>query len=189
MKIGLVGEHPNDSDCIENLLSRNYDHEYLKLIREIRGSQLDEKNNSKLKRQIRIEYEWERPDLVIFIRDLDATKASEDYQQKLEFRKLYFAAFRSVVDGKALLLLNIYELEALLLADLDTFNNQLGTEVSIDIPPESLPEPKEWLQSASEMKYNSSMNPKLFSKLDLNRLKDNCDYFSRFIGKFESQTN
>ncbi|MEQ9300346.1 MAG: DUF4276 family protein [Cyclobacteriaceae bacterium] len=189
MKIGLVGEHPNDSDCIENLLSRYYDHEYFKLIRQVTGSQLDEKNNTKLKRQIRLEYEWEKPTVVIFIRDLDATRQSSDYQQKRNFRNQYFADFRSVVDGKALFLLHIYELEALLLADLDTVNDQLGTQITIDVAPEEVVEPKEWLEEATEKKYNSSKNPRLFKELDLKRLTANCGYFRRFIKDFETQLN
>lgn len=73
MTIGLVGEAPNDTNAIKNLLSKQYsipNYYFYPILDHIHGTQLD---NPKTKRLLRIEYEFKKPDIVIFIRDLDGT--------------------------------------------------------------------------------------------------------------------
>ena len=62
------------------------------------------------------------PDIVIFIRDLDGLETDTDFKEKKAKRQEYFTKSKSVVDKKALYLLNIYEIEALILADIEAFN-------------------------------------------------------------------
>ena len=71
MKIALVGEAPNDTLSIKYLLEKRYKtFNFFSMLKIINGSSLD---SQKTKRLLRIEFQIEKPDLVIFIRDLDST--------------------------------------------------------------------------------------------------------------------
>ena len=86
MKIGLVGEAPNDVKSIRNLLIKKYsDFEFVFMLQRINGANLD---SQKTKRFLRIEYENQKPDIVIFIRDLDSLLPNI---KKLYERKDYFS--------------------------------------------------------------------------------------------------
>jgi hypothetical protein len=66
MKIGLVGEAPSDTTAIQNLLNRQYpDFDFVTLLDRIHGSMLD--NKKAINRLLRIEYEDQQPDIIIFI--------------------------------------------------------------------------------------------------------------------------
>jgi hypothetical protein len=76
MKIGLVGEDPNDTKSIENLLVRQYPQlNFVTLLYRVNGSMLD---NNKAINSIRREFEIQKPDLVIFIRDLDSHEKGKE---------------------------------------------------------------------------------------------------------------
>ena len=97
MKIGLVGEAPHDTNSIENLLTRQRifsGFEFCVLINDIHGANLD---SQKAKRFLRREYEDQKPDVVIFIRDPDGTLTNN---QTLELRRQYFKESNSVVDRR-----------------------------------------------------------------------------------------
>ena len=66
-KIALVGEATHDTNAIQVLLEKYFEekHHYFPLINHIRGSELD---TQKTLRRLRIEFEEEKPDIVIFIR-------------------------------------------------------------------------------------------------------------------------
>ncbi len=180
MRIGLVGEAPNDTDALENLLKNKFrspEFEYCSLLDRINGSLLD---NQKTKRFLRIEYEDKKPDIVIFIRDLDSLLPNPT---KLKERKFYFSSSNSVVDKKGIFLLNIFEIEALILADIETFNGLYETAIETVSDPMAIPEPKEFLKEFSN-KYCESDNPDVFFQLDFDKMS-NCKYFTIFITKFE----
>ncbi len=177
MKIGLVGESPNDTSSIQNLLVKQFPHfEYQFLLDRINGSQLD---SQKTKRFLRREYEIKQPDIVIFIRDLDGILPSKE---KMILRKSYFTESNSVVDKVGIYLLNIYEIEALILADIVTFNSLFGTNLEEIEDPMRIEEPKEFLRSSSK-KYRESLNPKIFKELDFDRVS-RCRYFNEFLSSF-----
>lgn len=178
MKIGLVGEAPNDTLSIKNLLEKRYtDFEFVSMLQIINGSNLD---SQKTKRFLRIEYQLQKPNIVIFIRDLDSILPNKS---KLYERKNYFTNSNSVVDKKGIPLLHIYEIEALLLTDVDTFNNLYGTNLLEIQNVMLIEEPKEYLKKATN-KYNESHNPDLFKLIDFNKTL-NCLYFEIFIKKFD----
>jgi hypothetical protein len=182
MKIGLVGEAPNDTRAIQNLLSRNYHGlEFVELLQRVDGSMLD---NKKAINQIRREFELEDPDLVIFMRDLDSHEG--DTKKKRE-RQATFTKSNRIVDKKGIHLLHIYEIEALILADIEVFNKQYNCDLEHPADPMKVADPKEILIAASrksESPFNVSHNPDLFKLLNLNVLIKNCRYFSLFIKKF-----
>ena len=180
MKIGLVGEAPNDTQSVQNLLEKRYfspNYEYCFLLDRFNGSQLD---SQKTKRFLRIEYESKSPDIVIFIRDLDSVLPDK---RQLDLRKKYFTSSNKIVDNKGLYLLNIYEIEALILADIETFNMIYNCQIPEEKNPMGIKEPKELLRSISK-DYNESENPYIFSKLNFENAS-NCKYFKVFINRLE----
>jgi hypothetical protein len=183
IRISLVGEHPTDTNSITNLLSKYSDRVQLSpLLYNIHGSMLD---NQKTKRSVRREYELQSPDYVIFIRDLDSVKGRNDYEKKRRERSKYFAEYNRVVDKKGIFLLNIYELEALILADMGTFNAQYGTTLVFNTDPMLKEDPKGFLREESKGKYSQSDNPELFKLFDIEVVIEKCKYFRLFTNKLE----
>ena len=178
MNIGLVGEAPSDTSSIQNLLERKYsDVKYFAMLNGINGSMLD---NQKTKRLLRIEYEQTQPQVVVFIRDLDGLITEQD---KIDARKKYFTEFNSVVDKKGILLLNIYEIEALIFADVDSFNVRYSSNIQSVEDPSHITDPKGKLKLECK-KYKESENPEIFKILIFDKLL-NCSYFKEFCNKFE----
>ena len=180
MKIALIGENTNDTDFIQNLLEKRYfpsEYEYFEMLDKVNGSQLD---SQKTKRSLRIEFEDKKPNLVIFIRDLDSILPNK---KKVEERKAYFSESISVVDKKGIYLLHIYEIEALILADIETFNAIYKCEIPFIEDPMKVEEPKEFLRLNAK-EYKESDNPDVFQKLDFEKTLT-CEYFKVFIAKFE----
>jgi hypothetical protein len=176
MKVGLVGEAPNDVQSIKNLLSKKYlidDHEFIFMLQRANGSTLD---SQKTKRLLRIEYESQKPDIVVFIRDLDSILPN---RAKLYERKAYFTSSNSVIDKKGIPLLHIYEIEALILTDVNNFNKIYGSNL-VELNDVMLVEkPKEYLKRASG-KYSESHNATIFETIDFDKTL-NCRYFKKFI--------
>lgn len=181
MKIGMVGEAPNDTNAIKNLLSKRYrfpEFTFYALLNNIHGSQLD---NQKTKRLLRIEYENKKPDIVIFIRDLDGTLENNT---TLKHRNEYFKASNKVVDKKGVFLLNIFEIEALIISDIETFNRFFNCQLTYEGDPMEVENPKEDLKNKCQQ-FKESFNPDIFEQLNLKTVRQNCSYFKAFILKFE----
>ena len=178
MKIGLVGEAPNDTQSVKNLLQKEYNFDFFFMLDRINGSKLD---SQKTKRFLRIEYETKHPNIVIFIRDLDGFSSNKD---QLEKRKLYFTNSNRVVDKKGIFLLHIYEIEALILCDIDTFNLVYKSELDAVDDPMLIEEPKEYLKTKSKL-YNESHNSDIFEKLSFEKTLT-CNYFKEFIASFNN---
>nr|MBA3987333.1 hypothetical protein [Flavobacteriales bacterium] len=124
-KIGLIGEAPNDTNSFINLFSNHCSEKgyFVNLINDIHGSMLE---NQKTKHLLRKEYESHKPDFVVFIRDLDGLETDID---QVDRRKAYFTEFNSVIDKKGIYLLNIFEIEALILADIEAFNDLYNCQI------------------------------------------------------------
>jgi hypothetical protein len=177
MRIGLVGEAPNDTMAIQNLLSKQYqDLDFVTLLNRINGSMLD--NQKKIRRLLRVEYENQSPDIIIFIRDLDALENDRDAKRK---REEIFSYSNRIVNRVGIHLLNVFELEALILADIDVFNAHYSCSVAEFDDPMLIATPKEVLKEASGNRFNESHNPEIFSLLNFDILRNKCRYFSRFI--------
>jgi len=132
---------------------------------------------------LRIEYELQAPDIVIFIRDLDALETDRKARRK---RQVVFSFSNSIVDHKGISLLNIFEIEALILADIEAFNRHYETTIAAFTDPMLILEPKEVLIAATRgfnNRFEVSHNPHLFTLLNFDTVKQNCRYFSAFIRK------
>lgn len=117
-RVGLLGESPNDTRAIEQLLSLRYGGrvEFFTLINGITGDMLE---TAGAYRQLRRECDYERPNLVLVIRDLDGLETDRPQLRK---RRAYFKEVDKQVEGIGLLLLNIYTIEALIAADIAVFD-------------------------------------------------------------------
>jgi len=180
LKIGLIGEYPTDVDCISSLLVKKYDSDisFFPLIYGVHGSELE---NPKIKHQLRREYQYEKPDFVLFIRDLDGF---EDNKFLLDQRKAYFTEFNSVVNRKGILLLNIYELEALLLSDVGMLNAYFEVQLEEIADCMQVEDPKGFLKT-NIRKYSTGDNKTLFSLLNYDKVVNNCRYFKVFSQEFD----
>ena len=184
MKRGLVGEAPNDTRAIQNLLGRRYRHlSFVTLLNRINGSMLD--NKKAINQLLSVEFEEQKPDIVIFIRDLDS---HEKDKKKLQEREDIFIHSNRKVSNTGIFLLNIYEIEALILADISTFNKKYNCNIEMFEDVMKVPDPKGVLLKATRGtidRFNVSHNPDLFKLLNFDTVKQNCRYFSTFIEKFD----
>ena len=183
-KIGLVGEDPHDTIAIQNLLKQKYHSGmiYFSMLKNKRGDQLE---NNRAKNALHLECADKNPDIIIFIRDADGTIAQTAF---LEKRKNWYKEIIKGLDPKNILLLNIYELEALIFADIQTFNSQYHTSIKPKGNVMHLKEPKELLRketSKLSKKYAESHCPDLFKLLNIETISQNCAYFRDFLQEFE----
>jgi hypothetical protein len=175
IKVGLLGEAPHDTGALTNLLKQHFGDtvHFFPLVNDIRGSQIEEQ---RIKRLLRREYEIEKPQIVIFIRDLDGL---EDEKEKINLRKTYFSDFRTVVDNKAIFLLNIYAIEALILADIEAYNDCKSCSVPPVPDPMKEKKPEVFLKQHSD--YREGQLAGIFENLRLEVVRSNCRYFQSFF--------
>ena len=182
-RVGLVGEDPNDTSSVKNLLLQRFDKNisYIQLLNNIRGHQLD---NARTKHSLQIECKIKQPDIIIFIRDADGICTHENAIQKCNS---WHTNLSGVVKTKNILLLNIYELEVLIFADIEVFNKKYNTSIKDNRDVTFIKEPKEELKrktSKLNKKYFESDCPELFKLLRIDNVIKNCSYFREFITKF-----
>ena len=185
-RVGLLGESPNDTKAIEALLKPRYGQrvEFFTLLRNINGDMLEDAETF---RNLRKEYEWEKPNLVIVIRDLDGVQTKG---AKWRQRKKYFRDVDAVVGQKSLPLLNIYEIEALICADMAAFNKQFGCACPQPADPTAIVEPKEWLKQVTapgQPTYSVGHCTKLLAKVSYDTVLANCRYFAAFDKAFAAR--
>ncbi len=75
-RVGLLGESPNDTKVVARLLAPRYGGraEFFELVRNLTGDNLEMAGAF---RELRREYQYERPNLVVVIRDLDALETNK----------------------------------------------------------------------------------------------------------------
>ncbi len=182
-RIGLVGEDPNDTASIKNLLAQKFGQQvfFKPLLKNIRGHQLD---NNSTERSLKAELLNEDFDTIIFIRDIDGLQS-----ENLKVNKVakWFAKLNAASGSIGVLLKNIYELEALIFADIETFNNLYKTKIRDDRNIHFIKDPKEVLKEKTrkgKKQYKESDCPELFKKLRYDVVKANSTMFSDFENTF-----
>ena len=185
-RVGLLGESPNDTKAIEALLKPRYGQrvEFFTLLRNVNGDMLEDAETF---RNLRKEYEWEKPNLVVVIRDLDGVQTRG---AKWRQRKKYFRNVDAVVEQKSLPLLNIYEIEALICADISAFNKKFGCACPQPADPMAIIEPKEWLKNATapgQPTYSVGHCTHLLGQVRYEAVLANCRYFAAFDKAFAAR--
>lgn len=183
--IGIIGEDPYDTAAIKNLLSQKYSHRFKPILKQIKGDQLYSRKTLKL---LKIELKHTHYPIIIYIKDLDGLESEKGKRERI-FN--WFNTLNSVNNNSGMLLLNIYELEALILSDIETFNKTFGTRLTFTGNPMLIEEPKEYLKRQTrkcKRQYDVSDNPALFKKLSIEKLIEKCRYFKEFISDFDSKT-
>lgn len=183
-KIGLIGEDPNDTIAIKNLLLQRHTTglQFEQLLKRKRGYEL---NNPRYAAALKIEYDAKRPDFIIFIKDADALPSE---REKIKEVEEWFSKLNKVVNNKGILLKNIYELEALILTDIDTFNKYYNVNIKYNKNVMFHKEPKEFLKlkTKAQKQYQESHCPELFTKLNFDKVLT-CSEFSKFYEAFKAK--
>jgi len=185
IKIGLIGEDSNDTDAIIHLMKQKYDvgYRYRTLSLYKKGTQIFNESAAK---SFNFEIKKDPPHYVIVVADADAIITETD---KIRNKKVLYERLAKWLDCKSLLLLNIYELEALIFADIDTFNSHYNVSVKGDRDVMYINEPKEELMrktSKTKKKYSESHCPDLFTSLRIETVSKNCSYFKIFLDEFSA---
>lgn len=180
MKVGIINENLNDSNALITLLQKylEEDHELLPILPGIEGSQWDSNKALKL---IKLEYKEQETDIIIMSRDLDAFESERKPKQT---RNRFFNNINNAIDNTGVKLLHIWELEALLFADIENLNTHYGT--TIPKPPDvmNIKEPKEELSRLTKntsKPYREGHVAEVCNSLDTNVIIENCKYFQKFI--------
>lgn len=178
-KVGLVGEDPNDTDSIKALLKQIFPDRvsYIHLLKRVRGGELDHSNT---RTKLKIECDDKQPDVVVFIRDLDGIITETE---KIHARKKWFESFSKDIKAPKLLLLNIYELEALLFAHIEAFNSAYKTDIKGNRDITYIKQPKEELirhTSKTSKKFSVNDCPNIFEKMHADTVRKRCKYFDDF---------
>ena len=183
-RVGLLGESPNDTKAMEALLKPRYGQqvEFFTLLRNVTGDMLE---YAETFRNLRKECEYEKPDLVIVIRDLDGL---EEKGPKWRLRQAYFRKVATAIGRKkSIKLLHIYEIEALICADIRAFNKKFVCTCVVADDPMTISEPKELLMAATapgKPRYAEGHCAELLAEADYDKLLANCRYFAKFDQEF-----
>ncbi|MCU0391991.1 MAG: hypothetical protein MUE81_12800, partial [Thermoflexibacter sp.] len=182
--IGIIGESKYDDEAVVNLFSKQYPHFHFKPLLAnalVRGAHL---YSPKFERMIKSELQSFDYRIVIFSIDLDDL---ETVGTKIRQKQEWFAKFDSL--GKNLLLLHIFEMEALILADIATFNQIFKTQIKFVADPMRKEKPKEFLETKTRKntkQFSEKENPVIFAQLNFEKLKK-CRYFEEFLKDFSKK--
>ncbi len=188
IKIGLIGEDPNDTNAIANLLKQKYatGFSFMTISQNIRGCQMFTDNAI---RSYNFEIKSKTPDHVVVIMDADATKNEAELIRAKQER--YYKIRKGLKCESNILLLNIYELEALIIADIETCNNYYKSDINFKGDVMHVKDPKGLLvlKTSKGKKYHVSHCPDLFKTLQFDIIIKKCAYFKEFITEFEKTIN
>ena len=166
IKIGIVGEHPNnDSKALIALLlktaGKNIDFQVS--AKKFRGGGLDSDRFLQV-----LKSEADGLDKIIFIRDSDEAVNEQIIAYK-HIRDEWFRKANKASGGKGIFFLAIAEMEALILTDIETFNNFYGVTAQFSGNPMMILDPKKKLETLSNKsrkgKYDETHAPDIFEKL------------------------
>lgn len=174
-RIGIVGEnYDNDSKPLRNLLSRVFDKQevlFIPILPKFQGNQLE--RIRKLIIALKSDIITKKIDYLILMRDLDGLPSET---KKIETRNSWFKKVEDGVSKKCVRFLIIYELEALLLADIATFNKIYKINYKSKGNPRFHEDPKGTLQEQTaypKNTYKESHAADIFQELDHQKLVEN----------------
>jgi hypothetical protein len=185
MRIGVIAENPNDFVAIAKLLKKQYsDYEFFQLIKGFTGNQLDDKKNNIVLHTLINEVQLEQPDFLLYIRDLDDL-LTNDVSQKIKDLNTRFKKFAKQKPKKSIFMLNIYELEAFILADFEVFKkHHKNTDWYFDSTTAAdTHDPKSVLRSFTT--YSEGQIKEILPNASLQCISENHCFFNIFMREFD----
>lgn len=166
IKVGIIGEHPNNDALALLYLLRSVASEQVEFVvmqKNNRGSQLD---SMKFFRTLRAEFNAENPQHIIIVRDLDGLLSETIKVAQLD---KWFEKANKEIQRCGIFYLAIYEMEALILSDVENLNQYFNLNLTSIGDPIYIEKPKEVLQKMTEKtqkgKYTENSAPKIFQTL------------------------
>jgi hypothetical protein len=186
IRIGIIGEnYKNDACAFKAFMTPQYKGkiEFVPIGPGLNGGDLPEKTIiDEVSRATRMK----RLNAVLIIRDLDN-------EAKRVKRDLWFSNIRKATAIGSVFYLAVMELEALILADIDTFNEIYGITGQYTKNPKFETDPKQVLKDRtrqSNKKYKPKDALDIFAKLDFDivyKKHNEKDSFQAFIDNFEEE--
>jgi len=172
-RVGIVGEHyDHDAGALKKLLERKYNSGevlFIPLLKTLKGKQLN--RIRKVRELLHQELQRYQLDFIIYMRDLDGLPSEQEKIDELE------NWFRQVkVDDAGFLFILIFELEALILADIATFNQLYKVKISLKANPLHKSKPKEFLKeqtAKTNKKYHESHAGEIFEASNFDEITSN----------------
>ena len=187
VRVGLLGESPNDTAALKVLLQQKYAGR-IHVFPLLKNLPADKVSGLKAQRMLPKACVEERPDVVVFTRDLDALASDTAQRQK---RQKEFDDINQCVDGKGVFLLHIYEFEAIIMAHIGPFNALYKCACKPQADPMRIVDPKGELQRASRKgkrgEYSENDCESICAHLDYAEVVKNCGYFREFDAAFAAR--
>ncbi len=190
IRIGIVGENfQNDARAFKAFLTPQYEGQitFVAIGNTLNGKIFaTQKVLSTIPTLVKVN----KLDAVLFMCDLDN-------ESKKRERHQWFATIQKGINFKSILFLAVKELEALILADIETFNKMYGVSIQYPKNPKFEEKPKEFLMGKTEKpkakrQYDEPDALEIFTELRFDivykKHKDE-DSFQAFIDHFEKQFN
>lgn len=183
IRVAVIGEDPNDTSSIINLLSKRFPNVlFKKLAKTVTGCQLDSK---KLVTSVKRDLMKDKFTQIIYIRDLDGFGSESEKRRKLNE---WFSSLNKEFGKIGIFLLNIWELEALIFADIETFNKLYRISHKYTKDPTMQDKPKEELRRITKRGpkvFHEAHCPEIFKQLNIDTIEQNCSYFKNFLVEFD----
>ena len=184
-RIGIIGEHFNNDACALSLLLTPQYQGQIKFIPVLKSLKGGYNSAVKISRMLPTEMLKNNLDAVICTHDLDnyAKQASVE---------AWFKAINDSIRDKGVLFLLVMELEALILADIESFNKIYCTTIKYSKNPKNEPDPKKYLMDKTfkaKRKYDENHSEEIFKQLrfDIVYKKHKGEQsFQAFIDAFNS---
>ena len=186
LKIGVIGEHPaNDAQAIINLLQPYYGEkaQFKICLKNFTG---DDLSSPKFLQELKRSNFHKIYDFIVIIRDLDGLPTQTDLLAK---KQKLFQEYQEKLNGIGIFMLNIFELEALILADLTSFNLRFKTKFVFKSNPAYQNNPKGLLKTKSDTKYQESDAIDLLKNTNITNIRANHSFFDDFCVEFEQKIN
>jgi hypothetical protein len=186
-RIGIISEnYKNDASAFKAFLTPQYAGK-IEFIPLFRGQDSAPPTN-KVIRTMPGDILKHKLDAVLCMRDLDK-------EAERTMKNQWFKAIQKGISIRSIFFLAVMELEALILADIDTFNNKYGIKGNYDKDPKFEEKPKELLKARTEKpkakkQYHQNDCLDIFTELRFDivykKHKDE-DSFQAFIDNFEEE--
>ena len=166
-RIGIISEnYPYESKAYRVLLENGFEKNQVQFLPLLKTIHSDYQNARRVVRFLTPELKTVKIDALIVVRDLDGLPTEED---KITERQLWFDTIEKGIEKtNCLFFLAIWELESIVLADINSFSKWCGKNVKVTFTgnPMFKDNPKEFLKQKSNEKYAESNAAEVFATLD-----------------------